>query len=210
MSFIESLTAYQLDTLKEIGNIGSGNAATSLSTLLNRKVDMTVPAVRVVSFDEMMDLVGGPDKIIVSVYLRIQGEAPGNMFFVLSPPEAEVFVKEMTGLDNFNLENPPFDEMGLSALQELGNILAGSYLSALSDFIKVLLQPSVPLLHIDMAAAILTQGLMELSQESDYAIIIDTIINEEGNSSEPIQGHFFLLPDPESFPKIFDRLGVTN
>ncbi|WP_112180864.1 MULTISPECIES: chemotaxis protein CheC [Paraliobacillus] len=210
MSFIESLTAYQLDTLKEVGNIGSGNAATSLSTLLNRKVDMTVPAVRVVGFDEMMDLVGGPDKIIVSVYLRIQGEAPGNMFFVLSPPEAEVFVKEMTGIDNFNLENPPFDEMGLSALQELGNILAGSYLSALSDFIKVLLQPSVPLLHIDMAAAILTQGLMELSQESDYAIIIDTIINEEGNNSEPIKGHFFLLPDPESFPKIFDRLGVTS
>ncbi|WP_117169687.1 chemotaxis protein CheC [Paraliobacillus sediminis] len=210
MSFIESLTEYQLDTLKEIGNIGSGNAATSLSTLLNRKVDMTVPAVRVVDFDEMMDLVGGPDKIIVSVYLRIQGEAPGNMFFVLSPPEAEVFVKEMTGIDNFNLENPPFDEMGLSALQELGNILAGSYLSALSDFIKILLQPSVPLLHIDMAAAILTQGLMELSQESDYAIIIDTIINEEGNSGEPIQGHFFLLPDPESFPKIFDRLGVTR
>lgn len=210
MSFIESLTEYQLDTLKEIGNIGSGNAATSLSTLLNRKVDMTVPAVRVVGFDEMMDLVGGPDKIIVSVYLRIQGEAPGNMFFVLSPPEAEVFVKEMTGIDNFNLENPPFDEMGLSALQELGNILAGSYLSALSDFIKILLQPSVPLLHIDMAAAILTQGLMELSQESDYAIIIDTIINEEGNSGEPIQGHFFLLPDPESFPKIFDRLGVTS
>lgn len=210
MSFIESLTAYQLDTLKEIGNIGSGNAATSLSTLLNRKVDMTVPAVRVVGFDEMMDLVGGPDKIIVSVYLRIQGEAPGNMFFVLSPLEAEVFVKEMTGLEDFNLEKPPFDEMGLSALQELGNILAGSYLSALSDFIKILLQPSVPLLHIDMAAAILTQGLMELSQESDYAIIIDTIINEEGNSGEPIQGHFFLLPDPESFPKIFDRLGVTS
>lgn len=210
MSFIESLTEYQLDTLKEVGNIGSGNAATSLSALLNRKVDMKVPAVRVVGFDEMMDLVGGPETLIVSVYLRIQGEAPGNMFFVLSPDEAEAFVKEMTGLDSFDLKNPPFDEMGLSALQELGNILAGSYLSALSDFIQILLQPSVPLLHVDMAAAILTQGLMELSQESDYAIIIDTIINEEDNDSAPIKGHFFLLPDPESFPKIFDRLGVTE
>ena len=210
MSFIESLTEYQLDTLKEVGNIGSGNAATSLSTLLNQKVDMTVPAVRIVDFDQMMDLVGGPDTLIVSVYLRIQGDAPGNMFFVLSPSEAETFVREMTGMDSFTFDNPPFNEMSLSALQELGNILAGSYLSALSDFINVLLQPSVPLLHIDMAGAILTQGLMELSQESDYAIIIDTIINEQGNENDPIKGHFFLLPDPESFPKIFDRLGVKK
>ncbi|GGM21524.1 CheY-P phosphatase CheC [Paraliobacillus quinghaiensis] len=210
MSFIESLTAYQLDTLKEVGNIGSGNAATSLSALLNQKVDMTVPAVRIVDFDQMMDLVGGPDTLIVSVYLRIQGDAPGNMFFVLSPSEAETFVREMTGIDSFTVDTPPLDEMGLSALQELGNILAGSYLSALSDFINVLLQPSVPLLHIDMAGAILTQGLMELSQESDYAIIIDTIINEQDNENDPIKGHFFLLPDPESFPKIFDRLGVED
>ncbi|WP_182199178.1 chemotaxis protein CheC [Paraliobacillus salinarum] len=210
MSYIESLNENQLDALKEVGNIGSGNAATSLSTLLHRKVDMKVPAVRVVDFDEMMDLVGGPDTLIVSVFLRINGEAPGNMFFVLSPDEAEAFVKEMTGIDNFSVMQPPFDEMGLSALQEMGNILAGSYLSALSDFIHILLQPSVPLLHIDMAGAILTQGLIELSQESDYAIIIDTFINDVNSEREPIKGHFFLLPDPESFPKIFDQLGVSK
>lgn len=209
-SFIESLTEYQLDTLKEIGNIGSGNAATSLSMLLNHKVDMNVPAVRVVGFDQMMDLVGGPDKLIVAVFLRIEGEAPGNMFFVLSPDEAETFVKEMTGIESFSVEQPPLDEMALSALQELGNILAGAYLSALSDFIQVLLQPSVPLLTIDMAGAILAEGLMELSQVSDYAIIIDTIIDDHENDREPITGHFFLLPDPDSFPKIFDRLGVSE
>ncbi|MCZ0702585.1 chemotaxis protein CheC [Natronobacillus azotifigens] len=209
-SFIESLTEYQLDTLKEIGNIGSGNAATSLSMLLNHKVDMNVPAVRVVGFDQMMDLVGGADKLIVAVFLRIEGEAPGNMFFVLSPGEAETFVKEMTGIESFSVEQPPLDEMALSALQELGNILAGAYLSALSDFIQVLLQPSVPLLTIDMAGAILAEGLMELSQVSDYAIIIDTIIDDHENDREPITGHFFLLPDPDSFPKIFDRLGVSE
>ncbi|MFB1049551.1 chemotaxis protein CheC [Paraliobacillus sp. JSM ZJ581] len=210
MSYIESLNDNQLDALKEVGNIGSGNAATSLSTLLHRKVDMKVPAVRVVNFDEMMDLVGGPDTLIVSVFLRINGEAPGNMFFVLSPDEAESFVKEMTGMEDFSIKQPPFDEMGLSALQEMGNILAGSYLSALSDFIHILMQPSVPLLHIDMAGAILTQGLIELSQESDYAIIIDTFINDIDSEREPIKGHFFLLPDPESFPKIFDQLGVSK
>ncbi|CQR47676.1 CheY-P phosphatase CheC [Paraliobacillus sp. PM-2] len=210
MSYIGSLNDYQLDVLKEVGNIGSGNAATSLSTLLNRKVDMKVPAVRVVNFDEMMDLVGGPDMLIVSVFLRIKGEAPGSMFFVLSPDEAESFVKEMTGIETFSITHPPFEEMGLSALQEMGNILAGSYLSALSDFIQISLQPSVPILHIDMAGAILTQGLIELSHESDYAIIIDTFINDKDSNQAPIKGHFFLLPDPKSFRKIFDHLGVLE
>ncbi|MCT2534545.1 chemotaxis protein CheC [Aquibacillus koreensis] len=210
MSFFESLSNYQLDILKEIGNIGSGNAATALSKLLNRKVDMKVPAVRVVDFDEMMNMVGGPEVTIVSVFLRIQGEAPGSMFFVLTPEEAETFVHQVTGSEQFSLQTPPFEEIGLSALHEVGNILAGSYLSALSDFTSINMQPSVPSLHMDMAGAILMQGLVEISQESDYAIIIDTTINEQDNKNETIQGHFLLLPDPDSFKRIFAALGVKD
>lgn len=210
MSYIKNLTQYQLDILKEIGNIGSGNAATALSKLLNRKIDMEVPSVRVVSFDEMMDMVGGPDETIVSVFLRIKGEAPGSMFFVLSPTEAETFVQQITGNKTFSFQSPPFEELGLSALHEVGNILAGSYLSSLSDFTSINMQPSVPSLNMDMAAAILMQGLIELSQESDYAIIIDTTIIEQSDEVEAVQGHFFLLPDPESFKKIFTALGVKD
>ncbi|WP_186577451.1 chemotaxis protein CheC [Aquibacillus kalidii] len=207
---MDHLSNYQLDILKEIGNIGSGNAATALSKLLNQKVDMKVPSVRVVGFDDMMDMVGGPDELIVSVFLRIQGEAPGSMFFVLSPSEAETFVKQVTGNSTFSLTEPPIEELGLSALQEVGNILAGSYLSALSDFTSINMQPSVPSLHMDMAGAVLIQGLIELSQESDYAIIIDTNIQELDNANKAINGHFFLLPDPESFVKIFEALGVRE
>lgn len=210
MSYIKNLTQYQLDILKEIGNIGSGNAATALSKLLNRKIDMEVPSVRVVSFDEMMDMVGGPDETIVSVFLRIKGEAPGSMFFVLSPTEAETFVQQITGNKTFSFQSPPFEELGLSALHEVGNILAGSYLSSLSDFTSINMQPSVPSLNMDMAAAILMQGLIELSQESDYAIIIDTTIIEQSDEVEAVQGHFFLLPDPESFKKIFTALGIKD
>ncbi|MRH42282.1 CheY-P-specific phosphatase CheC [Aquibacillus halophilus] len=210
MSFIENLTSYQLDILKEIGNIGSGNAATSLSKLLNRPIDMEVPSVRVLSFDETMEIVGGPDETIVSVFLRIQGDAPGSMFFVLSPGQAEQFVHQITGNTDFSFASPPFEEMGLSVLHEVGNILAGTYLSALSDFTKINMQPSVPALNIDMAGAILSQGLMELSRESDYAIIIDTTFNDNDKNNAQIQGHFFLLPDPESFEKIFVSLGVQD
>ncbi|WP_138414797.1 chemotaxis protein CheC [Aquibacillus sediminis] len=208
MTYIDQLSNYHLDVLKEIGNIGSGNATTSLSKLLNRRVEMKVPSVRLLDFNEMMDIVGGAEEIVVSIFLRLSGDFPGNMFFVLSPTQAESFVHKITGDVQFSFDD--LDEIGLSAIQELGNILAGSYLSALSDFTKLAIHPSVPSLTMDMAGAVLTQGLIELSQESDYAIIIDTIIKDHDSNHDSTNGHFFLLPDPGAFSKLFDALGVSE
>ncbi|SFA73758.1 MULTISPECIES: chemotaxis protein CheC [unclassified Bacillus (in: firmicutes)] len=212
MRFIEKFTSMHLDILKEIGNIGAGNAATSLSKLLNKKIDMKVPDVRIISFDEMMELAGGADNVVASVYLRIEGEAPGGMFFVLPLTQASRFIQEMIGDKEFSFEHSPQDELALSAFQELGNILAGSYLSALSDFTDMSLYPSVPALNIDMFGAIISFGLIEYSQISDYAILIDTALNEGNDTSEneSVKGHFFLLPDPDSFQIIFESLGVEQ
>ncbi|SHN16451.1 chemotaxis protein CheC [Gracilibacillus kekensis] len=204
---MDNLSQQHLDVLKEVGNIGAGNAATALSSLLNKKIDMSIPSIKIVDFNELMEYVGGPEQVIVSVFLRIQGEAPGSMFFVLSPEESHSLVEQLIGTPADNLED---NELAISAISEIGNILSGSYLSALSDFTSINLQPTVPNLTIDMAAAILMQGLIEISQESDYAIIIDTMIEEEDQSNESVKGHFFLLPDPDSFDKIFKALGVED
>ncbi|SEB02939.1 chemotaxis protein CheC [Thalassobacillus cyri] len=198
-----------LDVLKEIGNIGAGHAATSLSLLLDRKIEMHVPAVKVVDFDEMMNLAGGPEERVVAVYLRIHGDAPGNMFFVLSPMQAGMFVKQMTGVVSCQFTDPPYDDMAVSAMQELGNILTGSYLTSLADFTNMNLQPSVPALAIDMVGAVLSYGLLELSQYSDQAIVVETLLVDETGSTQDIRGHFFLLPDPDSYQKIFTSLGVN-
>ncbi|PLR84234.1 CheY-P-specific phosphatase CheC [Bacillus canaveralius] len=209
--FIEKISNMHLDILKEIGNIGAGHAATALSTLLNKKVDMRVPNVRVVSFDEMMEMAGGSENVVASVFLRIEGDAPGSMFFVLPLEQAAAFIRQMIGDSGFSFDNPPYDELAMSALQELGNILSGSYLSSLSDFTNLSLYPSVPALGIDMVGAIISYGLIELSQVSDYAIVIDTALNEdEMKDFESVRGHFFLLPDPESFQIIFKALGVAG
>lgn len=208
MSFIERIKPYHLDVLKEVGNIGAGNAATALSRLLNKLIDMNVPSVRVVSFQEITELIGGADEIVAAVYLRIEGNVPGNMFFILTLQEAEELIGKLTGLQDINLTKQKMSEMAVSALQELGNILAGSYLSALSDLTKLNLQPSVPALTIDMFGAVLNYGLIELSHVSDYAIVIDTRITEMENDAKQSTGHFFLLPDPESFTKLFKALGV--
>ncbi|WML43724.1 chemotaxis protein CheC [Neobacillus sp. PS3-40] len=211
MTFINQFTTVHLDFLKEIGNIGAGNAATALSKLLNKKIEMNVPDVRIVSFDEMVEMAGGAENVVASVFLRIEGDAPGSMFFVLPLHQANHFIKQMIGDIHFSFEQPPYNEMALSALQELGNILSGSYLTALSDFTHISLYPSVPALEIDMVGAIISFGLIEHSQVSDYAIVIDTALNEEGFvSTETVNGHFFLLPDPNSFKTLFKALGVED
>ncbi|MGA9226665.1 MAG: chemotaxis protein CheC [Mesobacillus sp.] len=209
MSFHIKISDMHIDILKEVGNIGAGHAATALSTLLNKKIDMKVPNVRIVSFDEMMEMAGGAESVIASVFLRIEGDAPGSMFFVLPLQQAEKFIRLLIGDQTFSFSDSKVNELALSALQEMGNILSGSYLSSLSDFTQLNLMPSVPALSIDMAGAVISFGLLELSQVSDYAIVIDTALNEdEGQTDESVRGHFFLLPDPESFNTIFKALGV--
>jgi chemotaxis protein CheC len=198
----------QLDLLKEIGNIGAGNAATALSSLVQKTIDMRVPNVKLLSFDEITESVGGPEEVVVSIFLRIEGDIPGSMFFFLDQEAAKKLLNSILG-GVIESEELPFNEMEISALQEVGNILSGSYLSALADFTKLNLQPSVPALAIDMAAAILSYGLIEISKAGDYALMIDTsFLDINGNTDRNIKGQFVLLPDPDSFPILFKALGV--
>jgi len=199
-----------LDVLKEIGNIGAAHGATSLSQLLDRKIDMHVPSVELVSFDEMFELAGGAEEVVVGIFLRIEGDLSGSMFFILSIESANRFIQSLIGDESFDFNSPPFSEIGISAMQELGNILSGSYLSALSDFTGLKIQPTVPSLSVDMVGAIVSFGLIEVSHHSDEVIVINTQILEveEEERSQSINGHFFLLPDPSSYITIFRSLGV--
>ena len=203
------ITDMHLDVLKEVGNIGAAHAATSLSQLLGRKIDMRVPNVELVSFDEMFELAGGAETIVAGIYLRIEGDLSGSMFFVLQLDSANHFIKKLIQDETFDFTSPEVSEIGLSAMQELGNILSGSYLSALSDLTGLKIYPTVPSLSVDMVGAIVSFGLIEVSQCSDEVIVIDTQIREEGiNGASSVNGHFFLLPDPSSYGTIFRSLGV--
>ncbi|MDN4073416.1 chemotaxis protein CheC [Fictibacillus terranigra] len=209
MAGYTQLTAFHLDVLREVGNIGAGHAATALSEHLGKTVDMKVPSVNIVSLQEMTELLGGTETVVASVYLRMQGEAPGTMFFMLPLGQSKKLVSRMIAGEPYDPAEGVYSEVTLSALQEAGNILSGSYLSALSDLTGLNIQPSVPALSIDMAGAILGYGLIEISRSSDYAIIINTSLTEPENlHSDSIHGYFFLLPDPDSFEKIFGALGV--
>ena len=206
---ITNLSNFQLDMLKEIGNIGAGNAATSLSKLINKRVDMQVPSVKIVPFEEVMNIIGGPDQMIVAILFQIQGDISGTVYFILSKDEAEKLINQMvpTQINLFNGEE--INDLSSSVLREVGNILTDSYLTALSDFLNVNIHPSIPYFSVDMAGALLTVGLIELSQVTDYAIIIDTKMNDD-ETENGVNGQFFFMPELESVSKIFKELGIEK
>lgn len=203
MSDFTTFAEFQMDVLKEVGNIGAGHAATALSTLLDKPVDMLVPKVRLVPFEEVADSVGGNEKIILAIFLRVEGETSGNMFFLLSLESAKRMLQSIAGIEVEDSEH--FSEMELSALNEIGNILAGSFLTSLADFTKLSMSPTVPALAIDMAGAIVSYGLLEYGQMGDRAMLIDTKFL---NGQDTIEGQFYFIPDPQSFDTIFSALGV--
>lgn len=207
MSSHEQIKDFQLDVLKEIGNIGAGNAATALSFLVSKPIDMKIPKVKLLSFDELAEAIGGEEPS-VGIFLKMQGDLSGSIFFLLEIPTAKQLSSQMFGGDGSG-EGEILSEIELSALQEVGNILTGSYLTALSNFTGLNIQPSVPALAIDMPAAIISYGLIESSIAGDLALIIDTtFIDTITKENHDFNGHFVLLPDPDSLKKIFQALGV--
>ena len=200
---VSTLSSNQMDALCEIGNVGAGNSATALSQIINRRIDMNVPKVSIVPLGDVPDMVGGPDAMVVGVFLRVYGQAPGNILFLL-PRESAFFLVDML-LGKARGETESLDFMGESALMEIGNILAGAYLNALFNFTNLSLLPSIPALAVDMAGAILSVVLIQLGQMGDNALVIETEFQcEEDN----LQGHFFLVPDPGSLETILAAVGV--
>lgn len=201
------MSDFHLDVLKEVSNIGAGNAATSLSTLLGKAVDMRVSRVVPMPFNEIMEYVGGAERMILTVFVRIEGGICANMLFSMDLSDAQALVRHMTGAT----EEDGFSEMGLSVVHEVGNIMIGSYITALSDFLGFELNPTVPSLAMDMAGAILAFSLSEIGRSGETAIVIDGALSLDGGAlSGDGASHIFLLPDPESFDKIFQALGVAG
>jgi chemotaxis protein CheC len=201
----KDLADFQMDVLKEVGNIGAGHAATALSMLLDKPIDMLVPKVLMLPFEEICGIAGGAETVVLAIFLRVEGDAPGNMFFIVNLESAKNMLRHLIGFDMKGEDQ--YTEMELSALNEIGNILAGSYLSSLADFTHLHMSPTVPSLSIDMAGAILSYGLLQFGQMGDQALLIDTKFLEGDNE---FQGHFFFIPDPDSFAKIFEALGVES
>ena len=184
------LNEIQKDALKEIGNICSGNAATALSQLLNKKISIVVPRILFIPIEEVPNAVGGADKLVVGLIFRVLGDIPSHILFIFSQ-------KDALALASFMTQKPVSDgkvitELERSALKEIGVILANAYIGALSSFVGMGLVPSVPELIADMAGAIVDYILIELSDVYKFALLVESEFCE---ISASIKGHFFLIPN---------------
>ncbi len=202
------LSALQLDALREVGNVGAGNAATALSTLIGRRIEMTVPAVSVLPIPQVAELLGGDEAIVAGVFFRIDGDAPGNMLLAMDEASGRQLVSILLNhVDLSNGASQAFDELAMSTLMEIGNILGSSYLGALMTMTNLSLQISVPALARDMAQAVLNIGLIQYGQVGDSALVIETAFHE---GASVVRSHFFFIPDPGSFALLLASLGVPT
>ena len=200
---ISLLNAFHLDILKEIGNIGAGNAATALAKLLDKIVDMKVPLIRIRGFSYVIEVLGGAETPVVGILLEVLGDITGYILFVLEQDAACFLVNILMG--NPINQEMEYNEITLSALKEVGNILTGSYLSALSTLTGLRIMPDVPALAIDMAGAILSVPAIELGKTTDTVLYIET---EFIQGTDKVIGDFFLVPDADSYIRLLNTLGA--
>lgn len=201
---LEQVSENYLDVLKEIGNIGAGNAMTALSQMLQCKVDMKVPQVKLLPFSEVGALMGGEEQIMMGVYLGVEGDITGSMMFLIEKTSAKHLInKLMMGMAP---EGDDFSEMELSAMQEVGNIITGAYLNSLSTLTNLMIYPTPPALTVDMAGAILSVPAIQFGELGDNLLLIQSQFYDDVE----IDGYFILIPDLESYAKILSSLGIPT
>ena len=199
---LNNMEGVYFDVLREIGNIGAGNATTALATMIGTKVDMRVPKVGLMEFKEIGAEMGGEETIMAGIYQQIRGDISGSIMFLLEEKSARVLVSKLMGGESNSSE--PFNGTEISALQEIGNIITGSYLSSLSTLTNMTIDASVPSLCIDMCEAILSVPAIEFAELGDKMLLIKT----EFSDDVKLEGYFILVPDLTSYEKILTSLGM--
>lgn len=193
------------DVLRELGNIGSGNAVTALSVMMNMKIDMSVPKVALVDFQHLADLVGSEETVLVGILFMLEGDVNGMMMFLMEQPSAKGIITAMLNQMCMAVpESDSYSEIELSLLNEVGNIISGAYISSLATLTGLKILSSVPCLNIDMAGALLSVPAIEFGKVGDKALMIQTSFGSEKDQN----GYFLLIPDVDSYDVILSALGI--
>lgn len=194
---VRELGSLQLDGLREVANIGAGHAATALSQLTNRRIMVGVPEVKILRIDEIAGMIGtGEEDVVAGVAMQMLGDLTGRTVQIFPKDTAEQVAGILIGRTDVKFPEG-FGELEQSALKEVGNILGGAYLNALSDFLGLLLLMSVPGLAMDVTAAVLKSMFLEFQEDRDYVFVVETVFNMDKVANE-LHGHFLLVPDDAS------------
>lgn len=202
---MDGINSKQIDIICELGNIGAGNAATALSGMLGEKIEMSLPKVEIVPLANIPSMSGSPDTPVVGGVVDMSGDLTGQIMMILGMKEACNLASVICGDARVAGEASPdsLTELGMSAIGEVMNILAGSYLSAISTLAGLVIIPSIPYVCADMVGSVLSIVAIECGEAGDSALFFRTSFS---NVQDNIACDFFLLPDRESYKKLMDKL----
>jgi chemotaxis protein CheC len=195
---VSHYTELQLDALRELANVGSGNASTALSGMLGRSVDISVPKAQALPFAEAVEAAGPAEQDITGIVLGIVGEMNGTVLLLVPPADADKICR-MLGVE-------PDGEFALSALGEIGNIVGTSYINALAAMTGMDIEPTPPATATDMLGALVASVLAGQAHAGDIALMLDSNLVVEG---EDCSISFFLVPDQGGVDELLSRLGLS-
>ena len=201
----DQLSSLEIDTLREIGSIGTGNAATALSQMMNKQVRITLPEVRIMEYNEAIEWIGGPEEITAGVLVKMSGDIGGIMLSVQKLELVNVVLNAMLGTGIEGYES--LTELDRSAMVEIGNIMISTFINALSGLADVNIKLTVPAFAVDMQGAILTVPMAEYGGMSDYLMAIGGNFVCDGKE---VPCHLILSPDLRSLDFLLRKLGVSN
>ena len=205
MDSFDNLNELHIDVLREIGNIGSGNAATALSTMLDRKVDISVPVVRILDYATVTEELGGPEEILAGLLLSLCGDVTGMFMFLLHKNFAHMIINTLVGMDLDSIGE--LDEYSSSAICEVGNIMAASYVNAIASLTGLVIDISPPDICVDMVGAILSVPAIYFANIGDKIIFIQDEIDRQEDDARS-SSHILMIPEADSLAKIMERLGI--
>jgi chemotaxis protein CheC len=200
----EELNEMQIDVLREIGNIGGGNAASALASILDEKVDMTLPNVRITGFDQAVEDLGGAETMTVSVLVSFSGEAEGMIVFLINMEDAKRIMSLLLG-GSAEDDDDELSDMELSAIKEIGNILAASYINSIASLTGLRIDVSVPYVAIDMVGALMSVPIIEFGAIGDKLMFIEeNFIGERGN----LNSNIIMFAEINTLKIIMEKLGI--
>lgn len=197
----DDMNSMQIDAIREIGSIGTGNAVSALSSIMNTPIKMDVPKIKIEEFDDAVYAVGSPEDIVMAVLVTMSGDMDGMMMFLVEKQG----INEILGhIISENVDDLfQISEMGLSALTEVGNIMISSYVNAIAQMASMNIELSVPAAAVNMLGGILTVPMAELGYETDKLMMIDgsmTIEDKKFNNT------ILMLPRIKSLNVLMEKL----
>lgn len=201
------LTSVHLDAIREVGNIGTGNAATALSRLIGRMVDMDVPEAELVPIYSVAEHYGSPETPVCAVLVRTEEDFSCSLIFMIEEEKSDILADLIIPMDISGMDEETRLQIRNSALTEQGNIILGAFLNALSQITGMTMPTTTPAVARDMLGSIMDLVASMFGVIGESAMLVKTSLQVK-DLDEDLSGNVIMIPDPGSLEAMLAKLGV--